>query len=241
MNIFVNISICSSRNLRRFRQFGLMAGNKISALDPLPSNPPTSNGALSPFQKNLSSARCDIPELVFSWCEPIFCWHSRWLIQNWSKLFLVSGEGGWRCRSSRSASLWWRRTTAGRRWSWWGRPCSSSHRWETPFLLDKCEWTSTPEIIAQQTHPKWSNVGKLCEQQHIALASHTYTHNAIKAFTCNEENIGRADPGEGMCSWLVLPQTGFWQSSYRGHRHPYHLLDDRAPKLTLVPPALLLV
>ena len=59
---------------------------------------------------------------------------------------------------------------------------------EKQLLLDKCD---------------------VSEQQHIDPASHTYTHNAIKAFTCNEENIGRADPAEGMCSWLVLPQTGF--------------------------------
>ena len=47
VDIFVNLSICSSRNLRRFRQFGLMAGNKICAPHPLPCNRPRSNGALS--------------------------------------------------------------------------------------------------------------------------------------------------------------------------------------------------
>ena len=46
-DIFVNLSICSSRKLRRCRQFGLMAGNKICAPHPLPCNRPRSNGALS--------------------------------------------------------------------------------------------------------------------------------------------------------------------------------------------------
>lgn len=68
VDIFVNLSICSSRNLRRFRQFGLMAGNKISAPHPLPSNPPQDlMGHCVPFAKNLSSVCRDISELVFSW------------------------------------------------------------------------------------------------------------------------------------------------------------------------------
>ena len=70
-DIFVNLSICSSRKLRRCRQFGLMAGNKICAPHPLPCNRPRSNGALStspPKKLVIPQLRCPQKiRLAHSW------------------------------------------------------------------------------------------------------------------------------------------------------------------------------
>ena len=58
------------------------------------------------------------------------------ILQNWNilifNILIFSGEARCEpgeCRSSRWGSPWWRGTRGVRRWSWWGRRCSSNPRW----------------------------------------------------------------------------------------------------------------